>query len=360
VPKKIISLFVIFILPLTAVCEQKTFRLGVIQSLSGIAAEDGHSALNGIQLAVDKINSATPGAIELLVEDDQTSPKVTVSAYDRLAAKNAAAIIGPTWDFLVRAIIPKIGQGKIPVISATMPHETVDAAAAQGRIFFTGTSVAAEAEAYKQYLKERHPSSAVILYPSNGWGEVQEQVYRKISEDNGVKIVGSHKNSDISGGEWETVLPRVKAEKAELILLLLNKDDISLIAKRLTELEIKSALFSSRNGFAAASDKANLRYLEDICFTYPLKELEGNKDFIEQYKTRYNTAPLQYTDSAYDSVFLLHDAFLCGSREHRPISDCLRNTSFNGVQGQYKYSEKNSLSIGSSSLVCIKDGKLVS
>ena len=54
----------------------RPFRVGVIQSLSGLAAEDGKTVVQALTFAAEKIRSepGSPG-IELLIEDDQTIPR---------------------------------------------------------------------------------------------------------------------------------------------------------------------------------------------------------------------------------------------------------------------------------------------
>ncbi|MCB0332816.1 MAG: ABC transporter substrate-binding protein [Bdellovibrionales bacterium] len=68
-----------FFLPAVLVA-QESLRVGVIQSLSGIAAEDGKTVVQALELAQEELERRGV-QIELVVEDDQTIPKNTVSSY---------------------------------------------------------------------------------------------------------------------------------------------------------------------------------------------------------------------------------------------------------------------------------------
>ena len=62
-------------------------KVGFNVPLTGFAAADGTSALNGAELAVEQINSAggiNGDIIELVVYDDQASPKESVPIAQKL------------------------------------------------------------------------------------------------------------------------------------------------------------------------------------------------------------------------------------------------------------------------------------
>ena len=58
-------------------------KIGVIQSLTGFAAEDGKTVVQSLQLAAEDINARGSYHVQLLVEDDGTQTKNTVSAFEK-------------------------------------------------------------------------------------------------------------------------------------------------------------------------------------------------------------------------------------------------------------------------------------
>ena len=70
-------------------------KIGVNVPQTGFAAADGKSALTGIQLAVEKANAnngINGKQIELIVYDDQASPKNSVPIATKLANKDKVAV----------------------------------------------------------------------------------------------------------------------------------------------------------------------------------------------------------------------------------------------------------------------------
>jgi len=66
-------------------------KVGFNAPLTGFAAADGSSALNGAELAVEQINASGGGngnMLELVVYDDQASPKEAVPIAQRLIEKD--------------------------------------------------------------------------------------------------------------------------------------------------------------------------------------------------------------------------------------------------------------------------------
>ena len=110
-------------------------KLGVIQSLTGIAQEDGTNILKALELAVDEINAKGDTQIKLLVEDDATNAKSTVSAYQKLKSQRVDAIFGPSWVHTVRSITPLVGKDKIVAFNSSNFPETMLFEEGQGYIF---------------------------------------------------------------------------------------------------------------------------------------------------------------------------------------------------------------------------------
>lgn len=69
----------------------ETIKIGVNVPLTGFAASDGESALNGAKLAMEQINKAggiDGKQLELVVYDDQASPRQSVPIATKLIEKD--------------------------------------------------------------------------------------------------------------------------------------------------------------------------------------------------------------------------------------------------------------------------------
>ena len=84
---KIISALVIGALLSIATAHAGSIKIGFNVPLTGFAAADGKSALNGAELAVEQANAdggINGDTIELIVYDDQASPKEAVPIAQKL------------------------------------------------------------------------------------------------------------------------------------------------------------------------------------------------------------------------------------------------------------------------------------
>ncbi|MGO4835470.1 ABC transporter substrate-binding protein, partial [Rhizobiaceae sp. 2RAB30] len=88
-------------LPASALAQGgKTFRLGSLNSITGIGGPYGPFMLEAIKLAVAEVNAAGGAAgrqIELFAEDDQTKPDAAVLAVKKLVEINKVEAVVGIW-----------------------------------------------------------------------------------------------------------------------------------------------------------------------------------------------------------------------------------------------------------------------
>jgi branched-chain amino acid transport system substrate-binding protein len=106
-----------------------TLKIGMVQPVTGAAAESGKYQVQGAKLAVDAINKAggvLGKQVELIIEDDQTTNPGAVLAFSKLASDpSIAAFIGSVRSTQVQAMSPDIQKyGKPVMIGGTDPTLT--------------------------------------------------------------------------------------------------------------------------------------------------------------------------------------------------------------------------------------------
>jgi branched-chain amino acid transport system substrate-binding protein len=106
-----------------------TLKIGMVQPLTGAAAESGKYQVQGAKLAAEAINKAggvLGKQIELVVEDDQTTNPGAVLAFSKLASDpDIVAFIGPVRSTQVQAMAPDIQKyGRPVMIGGTDPTLT--------------------------------------------------------------------------------------------------------------------------------------------------------------------------------------------------------------------------------------------
>ena len=107
----------------------ETLKIGMVQPLTGPAAESGKYQVQGAKLAVEEVNKAggvLGKTIELVVEDDQTTNPGAVLAFSKLASDpSIPAFIGSVRSTQVQAMSPDIQKyGRPMMIGGTDPTLT--------------------------------------------------------------------------------------------------------------------------------------------------------------------------------------------------------------------------------------------
>ena len=333
-------------------------KLGLIQSMTGIAAEDGTAIVQGVQLAVEDVNAEGKIEIELLTEDDQTTPKETVSAFKKLSSENVDAIIGATWDFTSNSILGLAGAEKMVLLNPCTLPEILNLKQTKGYGFATSMSLRAEADKFSKYLIGKGYKTFAVLYANNNWGESQRDEYSNRAKKTGMKSRAEISSVKFDQNEWRDVIPRLKKLSPDLIIALLNKNDLEIFLRRMREAELGGQVYTSKALLDALAEAEDPAIYENACAPYPLERLAEQTDFIKHFEARFSERPRLYADNAYDTVMLLAKAF-AATESKDTLVETLKKTSYKGLAGEYKYSEPLTFPTGETSLVCIENGKPV-
>lgn len=334
------------------------FKVGVIQSLSGIAAEDGKTVVQALELAADAINRPNQPGVKLIIEDDQTDPKKAVAAYQKLRSQNVDAVIAASWDFTTNSLLPLAERDKLVLFNTSTLPESLDMKKAAGYVFINAISVRQESAPFNAFIKLRKPSSLGIIYANNSWGETQLAAYEQIARTNEVNLVEKISSQNFDENEWRQIMPRLKAKNPAALLLLLNRNDLDVFLRRAREIGLRSLLFASKNAFDAFRLSKAPEIFEGLCFTYPLEQVKENKQFATEYQKRFGEKPRIYADNTYDALWILHKAFLSSQAGKIPLNQALRQVRHAGLAGEYDFSYDRSFAAGRSSLVCIAHAAL--
>ena len=104
-------------------------KVGFNVPLTGFAAADGKSALHGAEIAVNQINKSggiSGKKIELVVYDDQASPKESAPLASKMISQDSViAGISGSYSGATRAAATIFSENNIPYISAYAVHPDI-------------------------------------------------------------------------------------------------------------------------------------------------------------------------------------------------------------------------------------------
>ena len=197
----------------------ETVKIGFNVPLTGFAAADGESALNGAKLAVKQANSAggiNGKQIELVVYDDQASPKEAVPIANRLIEKDGVKVaVSGSYSGSTRAAAGIFQDAGIPYISAYAIHPDITRA---GNYVFR-TSFMGEVQGRAGALligQTMQRKRVVVITLKNDFGKSLAAGFKAEASNFGIKIVNEYEYS-IGDRQFGPIVAKVRADKPDAI-----------------------------------------------------------------------------------------------------------------------------------------------
>ena len=348
---------------------EQVVNLGGIFPMTGGSATFGTGSENGVVMAVEEFNAAggamvdgVKTTINYINEDDTGSPEVGASAAQKLINQDKViGIIGADMSKVTLAIAPIAQAAGVPVISHMSTNEKVTLVG--DYIFracfidpFQGTVMANYA-----YNTLKVKTAAVLYDNGNDYNKGLADYFKAGFEKNGGKVVAYEAFTDEDKTvDFKAQLTKIKAAKPEFLYLP------NYYAA--TALQLKQARGMGLNVPAGGGDgedspdlvKIGGAAVEGFVFStgFSKNDLSPKvQAFVAKYTTKYGAAPDSNGALGYDAAGLFLDAFkTAGSIKGSDIRDAMKNTTFVGISGAYKFDE-NRNPIKAAVILQIKNGQ---
>ena len=303
-------------------------RIGLNVERTGPIASYGLHAAIAAQLAVDEINKAggVNGApLELVVEDNRSSPEQAVIATRNLADKGVVAMLGPVTTTVARTAFPAANRAGLPTVS---PGSGVPGLTAQNRpwTFRNSALDGLIIDELVRRLKADHPNLknvVAVLDPKDPYANfLIKNVAPPILEKNGIVIVNAaaliEVPSDVT--DFSVFVTRVKALNPDAVFVGLLHEAVPAFLKEALRQKLKVPMFAGLGTITEGVSTA----AKDIA-VYAGQPFDAAADdtkvqaFVKEFRARsekqlpgqYST-PIYADAGAYESVYLLADAMRAG------------------------------------------------
>ena len=209
-------LFPVFFLGLV---HADSVKIGFNVPLTGFAAADGKSALNGAKLAIKQANQAggiNGKMIELVVYDDQASPKQAVPISNKLIEKDkVVAAISGSYSGATRAAAGVFQSAEIPYISAYAVHPEITKAG--NYVFRTSFMGEVQGRAGAKLIGATLQRKRVVLITlKNDFGKSLAAGFKEAAGQFNLQIVNEYEYS-IKDRQFGPIVAKVKADAPEAI-----------------------------------------------------------------------------------------------------------------------------------------------
>ena len=319
---------------------QDTVKIGFLGPLSGGNAEQGISARNGFQLAVDQANHADlPFKIEPVILDDAANPQTGVAAALKLT--NDPEVVAATghWNSGVAlATIPMFSRANIPFIvwGAISPKITEKSNPMVTRVVPTLTNTNAP---LAKWAAAQLGKKIAIVSDTTDYGLANVKSFDKFFTEAGGTIVATE-TAPVGTTDFRTVLTKIKASAPDAIYFGGVVTEAGLVKSQMAELGMKQPMIGV-DGFYDPEFIKIAGPAADGTISGIIKE-EGNAK-LTKLTADYNAAKFSepmgpYTKNAYDATNIIIAALKqAGLKDRAAIAKTIRDTQYDGAMGHTSF-----------------------
>ena len=310
-----------------AVFSQEKIKIGLIVPLSGEYSEIGHSIVNSVRLAINKIDD---NKIKIFPKDTRADPNITLKVSEELYSKGVRIIIGPLFN---NNIVNLNKLNDITFISLTNkvynnPKNVISA----------GVNAISQVNTIKKFQQKNNIERSIFLIPNNNdkneikyainktkivlkdifeydtdptlltsqiekltrYEQRKQNLFDEIkrledsNEINKEKKIEKLKKKDTLGGiNFDSVIIGDFDESLKSVATSLLYTDVS--SKRITYISLNQWF-----------DKSLLKEINLQPIYFPSINKENYENFIQSYYSNYNSYPNQISFLSYDLVGLVY------------------------------------------------------
>jgi branched-chain amino acid transport system substrate-binding protein len=337
----VIGLSILHAMPVAA----DTIKIGFNAPLTGFAASDGKSALNGAELAVKQVNAMggiNGDQLELVVYDDQASPKESVPIAQRLIEKDGVvAAVSGSYSGATRAAAGIFQESGVPYISAFAIHP--DITRAGNYVFRTSFVGEVQGRAGAKLVGDSlNKKRVVIITLKNDFGKSLAAGFREAAGDFGIDIVAEYEYG-IKDRQFGPIVSKVRADKPEVIYASGYFFTAGPLVRQLRAAGIDVPVIG-QEGYDSQKfiDIAGPASEGTIITTSLDRDSDAaeTRDFISAYETATGQKSDMVAASAHTAVKVLAAALSsAGSTDRAAIRNAIAATKLTASTGQISFNE---------------------
>jgi len=327
----------------------ETIKIGFVFSMTGGAAVYGASQKEGAQLAVDQINAAAGGGLQIapIFEDDASVPQQGTNVYNKLInGDKVAAIVGPTLSNTAKITNPIAQQIGVPVLGVS--NTAAGITEIGDYIFRNSLTEAVVIPNTVKVAKAKLGFNKVVHFFGNddAFTKSGADAFRKGLQAEGVQILGEQTFAK-GDRDFSPQLTQIKSQNPDAIVCSALVEEASGIVSQARQLGIpKTVSIIGGNGFNSpaliknageASEGVIVGAAWNISSTNPL-----NVKFVDDYTKKYNRPPDQFAAQAFAGVHIIYQAAkAAGTTDNRKaIRDALvKIKGLDTLLGKFSFTE---------------------
>ena len=280
-------------------------KIGFIVPLSGPYAQNGRDILNGFLLLLDEIGYRAGGRqIQLIVEDDEAIPAVTLTRARKLVESDGVHLMaGTLLSSSGYALAPYIDAQQIPIVYPVVSADDLTQRRRSKWVIRTGWTASQANHAFGEYayrtLGYRRVATIALDY-AFGWESIGG--FQRTFEAEGGRIV-QKSWTPVSVHDFAPYLAQMSRDADAVYALFLGRAALQFM-RQYREYGLKDRI--PLIGSGTTTDEHVLPFMGDeaLGVVTPLHYSAAiptpeNRTFAAAYRSRYNKIPSYYAESMY-------------------------------------------------------------
>jgi ABC-type branched-subunit amino acid transport system substrate-binding protein len=311
---------------------QEKFKVGAALPLTGVIAEVGIAARNGIELAKEQHPELFTN-LEFVYEDSQWDPKSAVAAFNKLVQIDKVSLVFNWGNPTSEAVAPLAEARKIPLLALSL-----DPSCARGRnyaIRFTNPS-ADFSKRLARYIKAKGYKKLGVVLAQNTYVQgLLDGLKENLADDQHVTTIATFNLSDM---DFRSAVLKVKSGSFDALGVFLISGQVSTFYRQLKQQQVNTPTFGTDFFESPVEIKSAGGAMEGAVYPH----LGISPQFEAQYKEKYkNDYQIAYAGNAYDLAVMLGTLFNAaptGLSSEQILATLKSNkSSLTGVTGSAKY-----------------------
>jgi branched-chain amino acid transport system substrate-binding protein len=317
-------------------------KVGTVFPMTGPIATFGQESLNGIKLAMEKINKTgiKGQKIVLVNEDDKGEPVETANAVRKLIhVDKVIAVMGSVASSNTLAGAPIAQEAKVPMMTpaSTNPKVTTMGEYISRTCFTDDFQGVVMAKFAKESLGKS--KAAIIVDSSSDYSKGLVKVFKEEFTRTGGTIVGDDFAYQQKDSDFRTLLQKIKRAKPDVVWLPGYYTEVGLILKQARQMGLDIP-FLGGDGWdspslqeLAGADGIKGNY---ICSHFSAEDQDPKvQEFVKTYEKAYGQKPGAMAALGHDGLLVMVDALSRAKKlASSELKDAINSTKdFVGVTG---------------------------
>jgi len=332
--------------------EKEVIKIGATLPLTGSLSYKGSYELKGMKMAVDEIN-ATGGIngkkLILVVEDNKGDPKQAVTGVQKLIDVDNVLAILSAFTHISSAIVPVIEERNNVLIYESTVSSLAESS---DNVFKDYYSMKDVGEAFAQAAYREKVKNIGLLYPISEWGNDFKTGFEEKAKELGINIL-IEEPFDFGATDLRTEILKIKEKGVDgiastglekhTLLMLKSINDLNLLDKKLFMLELLTKNIKESSVSMHVIKETNA--ISSWYYFDPSSSDQRVRNFVKNYKKRYNEEPTADAVYFYDDIYVLSDVLKICDKKKQLTSSCIitelkRIKNYNGIAGPMNFDKK--------------------